>query len=651
MATSPTDSLAGINPRDSQAQQQRLRLLPELSRLFLTHSNIQDAFPGICRRLQRAVPHLYAGLALYEPGPGHLRLHAQSSPTADGTLPVDFIFPLLGTAAGEAFRLRRPVLVDDLRAPQFFGEANRELLRAGQRSGCWVPLQTAGSVLGTLWISSGRPGAFRSDDALLLNEAAAPIASALANQIALQQLQLLRQRLDHQLEGTDTAFRDLAATGALGVVHWSADGRLSDANDAFLRMVGRTREEMQHGLHCSDVTPPEYAGLAEQAQRELLDHGSCKPFEKEYKLPDGTRVPVLVSAGLMGSEHPPWVAFVVDLRERRSIPRTPLASPTVSRAADPGVDDSGVEDIVAKSPAMQKIAADLKKVAPTDTTILLLGETGTGKEMIARAIWQMSLRKYHPFIKINCAAIPAGLLESELFGHEKGAYTGAHARKIGRLELAQQGTIFLDEIGDVPLELQPKLLRVLQEREFERLGGTQTIKVDVRLITATNRDLAAMVAAGQFRQDLFYRLNVFPIHVPALRERPESIPLLAQRFMERFTRRLNRPLLSILPETLAAMAQWHWPGNIRELENLIERAVILSPGPDMAINLDDLRSSSRDTSEAQTLHDVEREHIQHILRDTNGVVGGKHGAAMRLGLKRTTLQYKMKKLEIQRRSV
>ena len=646
MNTSPTDSLVGITPRDSQYQQQRFRLLPELNRFFLTHSDIQEAFPGICRRLQRAVPHLYAGLKLYDPVAGNLRLHAQNPPSGESALPLGFIFPLEGTSAGEAFRLRRPVMVDDLRSPQFASEATRELLRSGRRSGCWVPLQTASSVLGTLAIGSGRPGAFRSDDALLLNEAAAPIALALANQIALQQLQQLRQRLDQQLQGAASTFHELTATGSVGVVHWDVDGRLFDANDAFLRIVGRTREEMRNGLYCADVTPPEYRSLAEQAQSELLDHGSCKPFEKEYKLRDGTRVPVLVSAGLMGNQRPPWVAFVIDLRERQTIPRTPVFS-NGSRSST----DVAADDIVAGSPAMRKILENIEKVAPTDTTMLLLGETGTGKEMIARAICQMSLRKQHPFIKMNCAAIPAGLLESELFGHEKGAYTGAHARKIGRLELANQGTIFLDEIGDVPLELQPKLLRVLQEREFERLGGTQTIKVDVRLITATNRDLTAMVAAGQFRQDLFYRLNVFPIRVPALRERPESIPLLAERFVQRFAKKLNRPPLSISPEAKLSMAQWSWPGNIRELENLIERAVILSPGSELAVNLDDLRSPSHEPLAAQTLQDVEREHIQHVLRDTNGVVGGKHGAALRLGLKRTTLQYKMKKLEIPRRSV
>jgi len=644
LTTSQESSLAGDSLPHNSQQQQRFRLLPELNRFFLTHPNIQEAFPGVCRRLQRAIPHLYAGLALYEPGPGHLRLHAQSSPGGSASLPANFIIPLENTPAGEAFRARRPVLVDDLRSPQFHSSATQQLLHSGRRSGCFVPLQTANSLLGVLWISSGRPGAFRSDDILLLNEAAGPISLALANQLALQQLQQLRQKLTEQLDETTLDFNRFAANGNLGIFQWDANGGFSCANDAFLRMIGRTREEMERGISCADVTPPEYLDLGRQAREELLDHGSCKPFEKEYRLRDGTRVPVLVSAGLMGNQRPPWVVFAVDMRELRSIPHA-----TITSAGIPPDGHQRTEGLVADSPAMQKILDDLEKVAPTDTTILLLGETGTGKEMIARAIWQMSHRQDGPFVKMNCAAIPVGLLESELFGHEKGAFTGAHARKIGRLELADQGTLFLDEIGDVPLEIQPKLLRVLQEQEFERLGGTQTIKVNARLVAATNRDLTKMVSSGDFRRDLFYRINVFPVSVPALRDRRESIPLLAQRFMLRFTQRLHRAPLSISAELIVALEQWDWPGNIRELENLIERAVILSPGTDLKVDLDQIHAPAPETTvAAQTLHDIEREHIKRILRDTNGVVGGKHGAASRLGLKRTTLQYQMKKLEIGR---
>jgi formate hydrogenlyase transcriptional activator len=270
-------------------------------------------------------------------------------------------------------------------------------------------------------------------------------------------------------------------------------------------------------------------------------------------------------------------------------------------------------------------------VAPTDSTVLITGETGTGKELIARAIHNLSPRRERTFVKVNCAAIPTGLLESELFGHERGAFTGAIAQRIGRFELAHGGTIFLDEVGDIPLELQPKLLRVLQEQEFERLGSTQTTRVDVRLVAATNRDLGEMVAARTFRSDLYYRLRVFPLHMPPLRERQEDIPALVRYFVEKYARRMNRAVETIPAETLDLLVRYPWPGNIRELENMIERAVILSPVGD---NL--------------TLRAAERDHILKALEATNWVLAGPRGAAARLGMKRTTLQSKMRKLGVVR---
>ncbi len=649
MATSQAEPLVPGAPFDSPRQQDRSRLLPDLNQFLLSHSDIRTAFPGICRRLNRVLPHEHAGIALYEAGSGHLRLFVQLVPPNGLALPSGFILPLDGTPAGEAYRLQRPIVVADLRSPQFLCETTRELLAHGGRSGCWAPLRTSNSVFGAVWISSTTLSMYGAEDAYLLNEVGGNIALALANQIALQQVRELQQRLDEQSKDGKLGFSEIADTSALGVVQWEGGGGFSNPNDAFLKMVGRTREEMQHIDARSEITPPEYHHLAGQAEQELREFGFCQPFEKELLRPDGTRVPVLISAGLLGKRCPPWVAFVMDLRERRriSVASSHSGNGRVVPPAQPAGHETG--DVAAASPAMRKILRDLKKVAPTAATMLLLGETGTGKDVLAHTICQMSQRRHHPFIKVNCAAIPGGLLESELFGHERGAFTGAQTRKIGRLELAHQGTLFLDEVGDIPLELQPKLLRVLQERAFERLGGTQTIKVDVRLIAATNRDLAEMTASNQFRRDLFYRLNVFPVRVPPLRERPESVAILANRFVQMFSQRLNRPHLAIPPETMAALERWIWPGNIRELENLIERSVILSPGPELRVNLDELQvAPPSSTSPAQTLYDVEREHIRHVLHDTNGVIGGKHGAASRLGLKRTTLQYKMKKLEISR---
>jgi formate hydrogenlyase transcriptional activator len=308
------------------------------------------------------------------------------------------------------------------------------------------------------------------------------------------------------------------------------------------------------------------------------------------------------------------------------------------------------DEIVGSSPALKRVLDYASIVATTDSTVLITGETGTGKERVARAIHGMSRRKDRSFIKLNCAAIPTGLLESELFGHEKGAFTGAVSQKIGRLELADKGTLFLDEIGEIALELQPKLLRVLQDQEFERLGGTRTIRVDTRMIAATNRDLARAVEEKQFRSDLFYRLHVFPLHMPALRDRREDIPLLVDHFVEKSGARLARRIESVPDEALEAMRQWNWPGNIRELENFIERSVILSEGNVLRSPLAELRheiARQRVGSEG-TLQDREREHIIEVLRQTRGVLSGPRGAAARLGLKRTTLQYKLQKLGISR---
>jgi formate hydrogenlyase transcriptional activator len=284
--------------------------------------------------------------------------------------------------------------------------------------------------------------------------------------------------------------------------------------------------------------------------------------------------------------------------------------------------------------------------------VLIRGETGTGKELIARALHNLSPRCDRTFVKLNCAAIPTGLLESELFGHEKGAFTGAITQKVGRFELAHQGTLFLDEVGDIPPELQPKLLRVLQEQEFERLGSTRTVRVDVRLVAATNGDLEQMAANGRFRSDLYYRLNVFPVVLPPLRERREDIPQLVRHFAQKAARRMGRRIETIPNEIMDALVQYPWPGNIRELENVIERAVILSAGPELAVNLADLKIAAArvdlPASATATLADAERDHILNVLRDTNWVLGGPKGAAARLAMKRTTLQSKMKKLGISR---
>jgi formate hydrogenlyase transcriptional activator len=329
-----------------------------------------------------------------------------------------------------------------------------------------------------------------------------------------------------------------------------------------------------------------------------------------------------------------------------------VATIQISRAVDEGSYGRRFEQVIGSSPALEDVLEQVERVAPTDSTVLIQGETGTGKELIAHAIHNLSSRCGRPFVRLNCAAIPLDLLESELFGHEKGAFTGAIAQKIGRFELADKGTLFLDEVGDIPPALQPKLLRVLQEQEFERLGSTRTHQVDVRLVAATNRDLAEMVNRSQFRSDLYYRLNVFPVLLPPLRARPEDVPALVMHFVEIFGRRMGRKIRHIPAETMSALNSYRWPGNIRELQNLIERAVILSrdgvlPNPLPTTGTQPVTVSTT----ATTLRESERSLILQTLEEVRWVIGGAKGAAAKLGLKRTTLIHKMQKLGIYRPSL
>jgi len=346
------------------------------------------------------------------------------------------------------------------------------------------------------------------------------------------------------------------------------------------------------------------------------------------------------------------VAIVIDnsLAHRRIARLTEKLTPESVYFDDETPTETEFEDIIGRSTALRALLRQVETVAPTDSTVLIQGETGTGKELIARALHNRSSRRSGPFVKLNCAAIPTGLLESELFGHERGAFTSAIAQRIGRFELAHRGTIFLDEIGEIPLELQPKLLRVLQEREFERLGSSKTQTTDARLIAATNRDLYALAQEQKFRSDLYYRLNVFPLQVPALRERRGDIPLLVQHFVQHFSRRMKRNIESVSKDGMEALVDYNWPGNVRELENVIERAVIMSPGPELRVPTAELSRTAADPNvgKPQTLEEAERAHILATLKKTHWILAGPNGAAKQLGLNRSTLQFRMKKLGIQR---
>jgi formate hydrogenlyase transcriptional activator len=346
-----------------------------------------------------------------------------------------------------------------------------------------------------------------------------------------------------------------------------------------------------------------------------------------------------------------------DFKKENALPsptkdqRTMSSSPKPQLHSGPETEQDSAqldfERIVGESAALKRVLSEAKKVAPSDATVLILGETRTGKELVARIIHRMSSRKAASLIKLNCAAVPAELFESELFGYEKGAFTDAVSQKIGRLESADNGTLFLDEIGDLPLEVQPKLLRVLQDQEFERLGATRTIRVNVRLVAATNRDLAKNVADGQFRSDLFYRLSVFPIRVPPVRERSKDIPLLVRHFVQKFSERMNKQIETIPSEVMDAMMHWTWPGNVRELEHFIERSVVLSEASVLRAPIAELGSQpDMGTESIDKLRSIQREHILKVLRENGGVISGPDGAAARLGLKRTTLQSFIKRLGI-----
>jgi formate hydrogenlyase transcriptional activator len=441
-----------------------------------------------------------------------------------------------------------------------------------------------------------------------------------------------RHENDEKLRRSRAPMRAVAGESTIaGVVSGEFD-RMPEANDTFLELVGYSREDLLAGrLVWPELTPPEYVVLDEFAHEEGLRFGACTPFEKEL-------VPVLVTTAVVQLSPFRWITFVNDLRERNRQEKIDERETGIEARCN-------FEEIIGTSTAIKQVLKEVEMVAPTDATVLILGETGTGKELIARAIHRISPRRDRPFISLNCAAIPTGLLESELFGYERGAFTGALSQKIGRFEMAQRGTLFLDEVGDIPLDLQPKLLRALQEKSFERLGGTKTIPIDVRLVAATNRNLTKMMGDKLFRSDLYYRLKVFPIITPPLRDHPEDIPMLARHFTRKYAAKMDRTIDSITSETMKALESWSWPGNVRELENFIERSVILSPGSILRAPVSELLADALEADGDYTLDHLERNHILRVLRETGGVI---NAAADRLGIPRTTLHSLMKKLGISR---
>jgi PAS domain S-box-containing protein len=463
-----------------------------------------------------------------------------------------------------------------------------------------------------------------------------------------------RKKTEEALRASENRFRSLFEFSPDAIVASDAEGKIAELNGQVAKCFGYERAELL-GQPVEMLIPERFRNAHPRHRKEYSSEPRTRPMgiglELQGRRKDGTEFPVEIMLSPVETPGGRVVLSVIrDLSEKKQAEEELERRARENRYLEEELNTvHNFAEIIGESRELKRVLKQVETVAATDVTVLILGETGTGKDLVARAIHNLSSRQGQTLVKLNCAAIPTGLLESELFGHEKGAFTGAISQKVGRLELAHRGTLFLDEVGDLPLELQPKLLRALQEKEFERLGGTRTIPVDARLIAATNRNLEKLVADREFRSDLYYRLRVFPITIPPLRERREDIPLLVRYFVSKHSRRLNRHIETIPPDIMKALTRWDWPGNIRELENFIERAVILSSGPALRAPLAELEMpSSAPPPEDATLKSTEREHILRVLRETKGVIAGTSGAAARLGLKRTTLNSKLKKLNIHR---
>ena len=677
-------SESGVAPEgDPSPGRDRYRGLLEITDLVVRAKSLPDAFKEFAPPVLALTGGELLNYSLHDPRRDCMLTQYWKKNQESGEFDA---FPVDEAASGWAWKHQEKIAIPDIEREQRFPDIVPVLLNHGVRSYTVLPISTPSSRFGALGLGKSAPEALKSEDVELLSRVALMAALALEKEKASraleeqQSLVAISRELSSCLELEKlllvilSSLQSIARYDRAVLSLLDEDGknvyRYGDAQErepfvnhgttipveqslsaraiqtrsvAFLTtadlrgMKGPLAKAMYEGGVRSVCSVPLVAGnqiWGALNPSSMVEH-AFGPSEVEYL----QQVANQIAAALHNAHAYREIAQLKDrLAQEKHYLEYEIRSANRS------------DDIVGNSPALKRVLDYAAIVADTDSTVLITGETGTGKERIARLIHSMSRRKERNFIKVNCAAIPTGLLESELFGHEKGAFTGAVSQKIGRLELADKGTLMLDEIGEIPLELQPKLLRVLQDQEFERLGGTKTIRVDVRLIAATNRDLVRAVEEKEFRGDLFYRLHVFPLHLPALRERREDIPMLVRHFVEKCAARLHKRIDIIPNEAVEAMMHWQWPGNIRELENFIERSVILSEGNRLNPPLAELREEiSRQPSDSDgTLRDREREHIIEILRQTRGALSGPSGAAARLGLKRTTLQYKMQRLGISR---
>ena len=676
----------------------RYDALLRVSKTLAGHKTLAELFEVLADHLHTVVPFDYLALILHDEPTDHLRLVVLE--------PRDIVVPPAIASQAVAERAPAAIVWETQKGlvipiPETGPLANQglEFIRSqGRRIACWLPLTTAHRKVGVLTFGSRSADAYTDDHLAFMDQVAAAVAIAVDNGINFDQA----QRYQRELRDERDNLRFLLDINNLLVSHLDYAALLEAISEAVQRVIkhehislalydenaGTLRLQWiydeKRGATAADLAlPPDRSAAGVTFQRgetrvfrrsDLEEFGpDGAPMMKAAGLQSVCCIPLVTRNGkfgtlnvgsadadafseedvtLLGQTSAQIAIAVENARAYQQVTRLNTQLADEKQYLERELQQE-FADIVGKSPALRSVLKAVKTVAPTDTTVLLLGETGTGKELIARAIHDRSPRSERTFVRMNAAALPASLFESELFGHEKGAFTGAIASRTGRFELANRGTLFLDEVGDIPGEVQPKLLRALQEREFERLGSTRTQKVDVRVVAATNRDLERMVEDGSFRSDLFYRLNVFPIRIPPLKERVEDISALANYFAEKSARRLGRPVPSISDAQMNALKGWDWPGNIRELQNVIERAVIVSTGPSLEVPLQDLQPKARKAapvSKPATFHDTEREAILAALRESNGVIAGPSGAAARLGLGRTTLQSKMRRLGIRRPS-
>ena len=685
----------------------RYESLVGVSNVIGTHRDPKELFSALARELHRVVTFHYVGVFIHDKTSNTFHDHFVDAET-EAVVPRDPDLVMEDTDAWWVYQNQEP-MVTSLQPGQAPSCKFQEILKKyGIRSVCTLPLTTAHSKVGTLTFASKAPDIYTAEEAGFLSVVAEQIALAFdnalhfdASQASRQQLMKKNERLGLLLELTNHVVSNLEFRDLLRAVVASTrrvmgcDGvgiTLPDTDNTHLRIYAMdfpfSDESVQEESLISmdeDIsgavfrTGKPWCGSVQEARRQGMKDTARAELGTVCILPLVSRGRVLGIFGVVKYQDNAFtsddIEFLTQIANQVAIAvENACAFGEIRELKDKLAQEKlyfedeirsemNFAQIVGKSASLRRVLKQVETVAPTDSTVLIYGDTGTGKELIARAIHDLSPRRSKPFVKLNCAAIPTGLLESELFGHEKGAFTGAIAQRIGRFEVANGGTIFLDEIGEVPLELQTKLLRVLQEREFERLGSSRTLRTDARLIAATNRDLEAMVSEQKFRSDLFFRLNVFPVHVPPLRERHGDIPLLVRHFTQQFSRRMNKVIESIPSAAMDALSRYHWPGNIRELQNVIERAVIISTGPVLSVDVTDLKLPKAGVSVEQAtapksingaLHDLlqetERQQILKALKKCNWVVAGPHGAAAHLAMKRSTLQLRMHKLGIARGS-